>query len=112
MLIKVRATFLNTTSAPLTGVRVKLFDKDVLQDDVLGEGTPDEHGLVELICNLGDAMSADSPLETKPDLYFVVTEGGKERFRTPVEMNVNFSQVDPVTHEMNARTVDLGVFRG
>lgn len=113
-LIRVIARFVDSaTQQPLSGEQylVKLFDKDVADDDLLAEGRPDEDGRVDLLVDLGDASSWDSPGEDRPDLYFVLYQGDKERHRTAVLENVDFLSKDMVTGEQRSLTRDLGTIK-
>jgi hypothetical protein len=89
---------------------VKLYDKDPLRDDELGTPRLDADGRVHCTFDLYDIVSADSPLERKPDLYLVLYERDKEVFRTPVFWNLDFEKRDPATGKMTAVTHDLGTF--
>ncbi|HXG12292.1 MAG TPA: hypothetical protein VNK04_21230 [Gemmataceae bacterium] len=112
-MVRIRVRFVRKADGrPLTGKQytAKLFDKDVLCDDPLGEARPDAEGRVEFTCELADAASLDSLLETKPDLYVVLYEDGTEVFRSPVFRDVDFLRPDPVTGEKNQLTQDLGTF--
>jgi hypothetical protein len=99
---------------PLSGVtgryRVKLFDKDVFKDDKLGEPRLGADGRVTCTFDLQHAISADSPMETKPDVYLVVYEGEGEReiFRTPTFSDLDFTRRD---EKGEAVTHDLGTFQ-
>ena len=76
-LIRIHAKFLEKgTGDPITGdeFMVKFYDKDVFDDDFLGEDYPDENGEVLILIDPEHAKSWDSPGETKPDLYFVLFE--------------------------------------
>jgi hypothetical protein len=74
----------------------------------LGEPRLGADGRVACTFDLQHAISADSPMETKPDLYFVLYEGDREIFRTPTFSDLDFTRRDEkgevVTH-------DLGTFQ-
>jgi Mlc titration factor MtfA (ptsG expression regulator)/Zn-finger nucleic acid-binding protein len=89
---------------------VKLYDKDPLRDDELGAPRLDAEGRVQCTFDLYDIVSADSPLERKPDLYLVLYERDKEVFRTPVFWNLDFEKRDVATGKTTAVTYDLGTF--
>lgn len=113
-MIRIWATFVRKSDGePLRGDRysVQLYDKDLLFDEKMGEARLDERGRAEFSCELADASSLDDLLETKPDLYVVLFEYGKEIFRSPVKKNVDFLKRDPVSNERNQLTQDLGTFR-
>jgi Mlc titration factor MtfA (ptsG expression regulator)/Zn-finger nucleic acid-binding protein len=89
---------------------VKLYDKDLFRDDELGTPRLDADGRVQCTFDLHDIVSADSPLERKPDLYLILYERDKEVFRTPVFWNLDFEKRDAATGKMTAVTHDLGTF--
>jgi Zn-finger nucleic acid-binding protein len=89
---------------------VKLYDKDLFRDDELGTPRLDADGRVQCTFDLYDIVSADSPLERRPDLYLVLYERDKEVFRTPVFWNLDFEKRDAATGKMTAVTHDLGTF--
>lgn len=85
---------------------VKLYDKDPVQDDELGQPRLDADGRVQCTFDLYDVAGGDSPLERKPDLYLIVYERGHELFRTPVFWNLDFTPEKAGTQV----THDLGTF--
>ncbi len=113
MMIKVIARFVDKTSKkPLTGndLTARLYDNDVVGDDFLGESKLDENGNAEVVTNLAAAESADSPLETYPDLYFSLNNQDGVIFESQVFKNVDFLGKDDVSHEHRSATRDLGTF--
>jgi hypothetical protein len=100
--------------APLSGTTgrysVKVYDKDLVRDDRVGEPRLDADGRVRCTFDLYDIVSSDSPLERKPDLYLVLYEGEREVFRTPVFWDLDFGQPDESTGERKPVTHDLGTF--
>src|ERR1044072_695718 len=82
------------TSTPVSGsnISVKLFDKDPLEDDFLGEASPDSEGNVSIKFDLDKIKSADTPLEEFPDLYFKVYKGQNEYFKSPVVDDLDTGQ--------------------
>jgi hypothetical protein len=112
-MVRVWARFVRKADGqPLTGkqYRAVLYDQDPLIDDKMGEARLDEQGRAEFTCELADAASLDSPMETLPDLYVVLYDGDREVFRCPVFKDVDFLAKDPVTGERNQLTQDLGTF--
>jgi len=91
------------------GYSARLYDKDLVRDDFLGEADIAEDGVAAIIFNLEDAASEDSPLETDPDLYFVVLKNDKVVGKTKVTRDVDFLKRDPVTGMRKSLTQDLGV---
>jgi hypothetical protein len=112
-IFKVIASFQDATGKPLTGrgYQVKLRDKDPLFDDKLGVSSLDAQGQAEFLVFAADIRSIDSPRERTPDLYFVVTKDGHEVFRSEVFPDVDFDEVDDVTHRPDTLTKSFGPFR-
>ena len=112
LLLKVTARLLSKgTNAPFNGpeVRVKVYDKDLFDDDFMGEGTPDEHGEVEIAINLEKARSSDSPFESLPDLYLVIFRDGQEIFRTGIMQDVDPQQQGDFNSALGLR-LNLGTY--
>jgi hypothetical protein len=113
-IVKVIAKFVsNKTGEPLTGekYKIRLYDNDVISDDFLGEGKPNNEGVVEILTDPGKATSADSPAEKKPDLYFEVYGEHGVIYQSKVFKNVNFLQKDNVSGQMTGLTKDFGTFK-
>lgn len=98
--------------APVTGddIRVRIFDRDPLHDDLLGECGVDSNGAGELMFDLGQVSSIDSPGETDPDIYLEVFRAGAPVFRSQVKRDVDFLSRNPFTGMAGSLTKDLGVF--
>jgi hypothetical protein len=111
-MFKVIAKFVNAEGASLTGVdyMVRMLDKDLFLDDKLGSSSLDENGVAEFRIYVADIISIDSPGERKPDIYFIVTKGGREIFQSEVFSDVNFDEINPVTGRADKQTKDLGTF--
>jgi len=112
-IVKVIAKFVSKkTGEPLTGdeYTVRLYDNDLVSDDFLGEGKPDNEGVVEILSHLGKALSGDSPAEKKPDLYFEVYSGHGVIYKGEVFKNVNFLQENNVSGRKTGLTKDFGTF--
>lgn len=91
--IEVTARFIaKGTDAPLTGelYKVRLFDKDVFDDDYIGESGLDDNGQVSIKFNQS-AFGDLGNLEKTPDLYFAVLKNGVQIFQSKVmeEVDVN-----------------------
>lgn len=111
MNIEVTARFISKgTDAPLTGeaYKVRLFDKDIFDDDYIGESGLDEHG-VAVIKFTHKAFSDPGNLETMPDLYFCVVKNGVQVFESKV-----MKEIDVVALEQfkmgEGEVLDLGTF--
>jgi hypothetical protein len=98
--LRVIAHFHNQHGRALTGddLRVELFDQDPMSDDKLGDVPLDPSGTAVFDFAPEAMRSYDSPLETEPDLYFIVYRGDKEVFRSKVFVDVQFKK-----HHVSAR---------
>lgn len=111
MLLHIKARLLaKGTNEPLGKENtVRVYDKDLYDDDYLGEATPNEDGTVEVTFAPKDIQSWDSPLEEKPDVYFVVMRGKDVLYKSPV-----FEDLDPDTEGNfifeHGMVFDLGTF--
>ncbi len=99
------------SGAPLTGdtVSVKLYDKDPLSDDFLGEAKPDETGEVIIKFDLDKIKSADTPLEQYPDLYFKVYKNGHPYFESPLADDMDTEQEGEFNFT-EGKIIDLGTY--
>ncbi|MCS6824739.1 MAG: hypothetical protein NZ529_10620 [Cytophagaceae bacterium] len=70
---------------------VELYDKDMLQDDLLGKSSPDQHGNVLISFDLDKIKSIDSPAEKHPDLYFKVLKNNNVIFQSNVVTDLNIN---------------------
>ena len=104
--------FFKSSGEPVKGKEYKvwLYDKDIVTDDKLGEGTLDDEGRVEIACDLSDASSIDSPGEKKPDLYFILLKKGHEIYRSKVFKDSEPFVKDPFTGKKKGVTLYLGTF--
>jgi hypothetical protein len=95
---------------PVTGngYSVRLYDKDIFNDDYLGVSTPDEKGIAKFLFSPGD-FSKPINADDKPDFYFVVYKNETEIFKSKVMSNLDLSDfTDFVMREGNV--IDLGTF--
>ncbi|MCO5286314.1 MAG: hypothetical protein M9898_07875 [Chitinophagaceae bacterium] len=87
--------------------KVRLYDKDVFNDDYLGEsGVKD--GFAEFTLTPGD-YKGPAGLDEKPDFYFVVYHDGKEVFRSRVMQDLDISDMGRFI-STEGHVVDLGTF--
>lgn len=87
---------------------VRLYDKDLFDDDFLGESIPDENGLAKFVFTHAD-FNGPLGLDKHPDFYFVVYKDGKSIFQSRVMANLDLSDVAKfVNNEGNL--IDLGTF--
>jgi hypothetical protein len=111
MNMQVTARFIaKGTDEPLTGnaYRMRLFDKDVFDDDYLGESPLDSNG----VATIGFAHAAFSDLgsiETMPDFYFVVVKDGVQVFESKLMADIDVAAVEKFKMG-TGEVLDLGTF--
>ena len=111
MSIEVTARFISKgTDAPLTGsdYKMRLFDKDIFDDDYIGESGLDENGMAKIKFT-HKAFSDLGNLETMPDFYFVLVKNDVQVFESKV-----IKEIDLVALEQfkmgEGEVIDLGTF--
>lgn len=87
---------------------VRLYDKDIFNDDFLGESHLDAEGVARFLLSKGD-FSRPLNLDEKPDFYFVVYKDQQRIFKSKVMSNLDFSDFDQFVMK-EGRIVDLGTF--
>jgi hypothetical protein len=109
--LEVTARFIAKGSdAPLTGsaYKVRLFDKDIFDDDYLGESALDENGVAKIKFS-SKAFNDFANLETTPDFYFVLVKNDVQIFESKV-----MEELDVVALEQfkmgEGEVIDLGTF--
>jgi hypothetical protein len=95
---------------PVTGKEytVRLFDKDVFNDDFLGESSLDEDGLA-IFTITEQHFQSFAKLDEKPDFYFVVYKNKKEIFKSRVMKNLDLTNIEEFKMK-EGEVVDLGTF--
>lgn len=90
------------------GFKVRLFDRDFLEDAFLGEAVPDEAGVVRF--SFPAAAVAKTALDdAMPDFFFVVYRGPEIIFKSQVMHNVNVEAIQQYRHGVG-EVIDLGTF--
>ncbi len=109
-MIKVIAKFVDTTKKPIKGndYKAKLYDNDIVLDDLLSESNIDKNGSVNFLFDISKAGSPDSPFEKKPDLYIALFKDNSIVFESKVKKNIDFFKKD--INEKATPLLDLGVF--
>lgn len=111
-LLQVYACFIEkSTNKPLTGENVicRLYDSDLLEDDLLATAIPDNKGVVHYRIDPKNYRDFDSFLEKLPDLYIEIESDGEIIFKTPIAKNVN--ALDDGTFNLKeGEVVNLGTF--
>ncbi len=112
-MVKVVAKFINSEKKPIKGnsYKAKLYDNDLILDDLLGESQIDDEGTVNFLFDLNKAGSPDSLLETKPDLYVALYKDNSIIFESKIKKDSEFFKKDPVSNEKRVLTIDLGTFK-
>lgn len=95
---------------PLSGgdLFVRLYDKDIFNDDFLGETTVNEEGMATFNLNRED-FSGPLNLDDKPDFYFVVYKNNKEIFKSKVMADMVLSDFEQFVMK-EGKVIDLGTF--
>lgn len=94
---------------PLDGdrFRVRLYDKDIFNDDYLGESLTRDGRVFFMIS--GKSFSAPLNLEKKPDFYFVVYQDGKEIYKSKVMANVDLANMQEFVMK-EGEVIELGTY--
>lgn len=110
LLVNVSIKITDINGLPQSNCKIKLYDKDLLSDDFLGEGTTNSAGEVKITFDPNDAASWDSPDEEEPDLYFVVFRDGEKVYKSKTMQDVDlfknrdnqskYSHIDLGTHSI------------
>ncbi len=87
---------------------VRLFDKDIFNDDFLGESSPNEEGLATFTITEKD-FSGFAKLDDKPDFYFVVYKNNLPIFKSRVMKNLDLTNFEEFKMT-EGEVVDLGTF--
>lgn len=95
---------------PVTGdaYKVRLFDKEVFNDDFLGESRLNEEGVATFRLDHHHFESFSHP-DNRPDFYFVVYRNGTEIFKSRVMKNLDLTNIEEFKMK-EGEVVDLGTF--
>jgi len=110
MNLEVTARFIGKgNDQPLTGdtYLVRLYDKDVFEDDFLGESTLDENGVAKISFNHSSFSNLNK--DTKPDFYFVVFKHKKEIFKSKVLEDLDVEAIEKFKMG-EGEVIDLGTY--
>lgn len=99
------------SDAPLTGknFKVKFYDKDLLEDEILGSSPLDQNGHAVISVTAKKFRSKDSPLEKHPDVYFKVFDADQEIYKSPVIQDVKLKKVSEFD-SVTGMQYNLGTF--
>lgn len=109
--LAVKARFIaKGNGLPLTGsgYQMRLFDKDIFDDDYLGESGLDANGVAEIRLS-NKAFSDWGNLETTPDFYFVVVKDGVQIFKSNVMKEIDIVAIEQFKMG-EGEVIDLGTF--
>ena len=87
---------------------VRLYDKDLFNDDYLGQSYLNSEGIAEFTITQKD-FSGPFNSETNPDFYFVVYKNGVEIFRSNVLSDLDISNIQEFVMT-EGEVIDLGTF--
>lgn len=110
MNLEVTARFIGKghDSALTDAYTARLYDKDVFEDDFLGEARLDDNGVAKISFTL-DAFSDVLNIEDKPDFYFVLFKHKEEVFKTKILEDLDLEAIE--NFKMGkGETIDLGTF--
>ncbi len=98
------------SDTPLTGdaYKVRLFDKDIFDDDYIGESGLDSHGAAKIKFS-HTAFSDLGNSEVMPDFYFVVVKDGIQIFESKVMEDVDIVALEQFKMG-EGEVLDLGTF--
>jgi hypothetical protein len=111
MYIQVTARFISKVDeSPLNGAeyKLRLFDKDVFDDDFIGESSLDDNGVATIRfkrASFNDLGNVDS----KPDFYFVLLKDGVKLYKSKVMEDVDIDDIDEYKIG-EGQLIDLGTF--
>lgn len=77
---------------PVVDLRVIAYDCDAIKDDFLGIGVTDKTGTFSIVF---DSSKFKSLFDRKPDLYFIVKDGGTELLKTDKDIIKNAGEDTP-----------------
>ncbi|MBC8045846.1 MAG: hypothetical protein H7Y00_03570 [Fimbriimonadaceae bacterium] len=112
LLIQVYVKFIHKHNAePVHGgnYSARLYDKDILTDDFLGESKLNSEGKAHFKIDPKQYRTEDSLLETKPDFYITLLKEGLQIFKTPVAQNIDFN-IQGNFNSKEGEWIDLGTF--
>jgi hypothetical protein len=87
---------------------VRLYDKDIFNDDFLGQSKLNDEGMAEFSVSQRD-FSNPFNLDNRPDFYFVVYKNDVEIFRSKVMSNLDLSNIQEFVMR-EGEVIDLGTF--
>ncbi len=110
MNLEVTARFISKgLDQPATGdaYLVRLYDKDIFEDDFLGESMLDENGVAKISFNHSSFSNWNT--DTNPDFYFVVFKNNTEIFKSKVLENLDVDAIEKFKLG-EGEVIDLGTY--
>lgn len=95
-------------SALTDAYTARLYDKDIFNDDFLGEARLDENGVAK-ISFTHDAFADPLNMDDKPDFYFVLYKNKEEIFKTKVLEDLDIETLQKFKMG-EGEVIDLGTF--
>ena len=96
---------------PLSGdeFTVRLYDRDIADDDFLGESKLDAGGHVRIAFAHDSFVNDDAFKETRPDFYFIILNNGRPVYTTKVLEELSLEDIQQFKMGQG-EVVDLGSF--
>jgi len=111
MNIEVKARFIaKGNDMPLSGndYELRLYEKDLMEDDFLGRGQLDKDGVATVSFRHGDFKDFLNP-EIEPDLYFALFRGDALIFQSKVMRDLDIKSLEQFRMG-EGEVVDLGTY--
>lgn len=108
--LEVTARFIGKgNDQPLTGdaYLVRLYDKDIFEDDFLGESTPDGNGVVKI--SFTHSSFSNWNTDTNPDFYFIVLKHNDIIFKSKVLEDIDIDSLEKFKMG-EGEVIDLGTY--
>ena len=110
MNLEVTARFIGKgNDQPVTGEAylVRLYDKDVFEDDYLGESKLDENGVVKI--SFTHSAFSNWNTDSNPDFYFVILKNNEVIFKSIVLKDLDVDAIE--NFKMGeGEVIDLGTY--
>ena len=108
--LEVTARFIGKgNDQPITGdaYLVRLYDKDIFEDDFLGESTPDGNGVVKI--SFTHSSFSNWNTDTNPDFYFIVLKHNDIIFKSKVLEDIDIDSLEKFKMG-EGEVIDLGTY--
>ena len=89
------------------GYTVRLYDKDIFEDDFLGESTLDENGIAKISFN--HSSFSEWNTDAKLDFYFVVFKNKNQIFKSKVMEDLDLEAIEKFKMG-EGEVIDLGTY--